>query len=345
MRGVAAGPVTITATSSNVNGTANLTITAPQPVTVAVSPTPVSLTVGETRQLSATVTNSSNTAVTWTSSNNTVATVSTTGFVTAVAAGQASITATSVADAAKSAAAQVTVNPPAQQTASRVSVTPQFATINVGATQALQASAFTAAGTPISNPSVAWNSTSTGVASVNTSGSSAGVAPGVARIAARVDQASDTAVVAVLGAQSVLSTAFVGTAVQADVKPGQQITVPVVLDLSKVSATGDLGSVQFDLLYDPTVLTYQSVTVGPTAGSAMSHLREPGRFSFSYTHTAPQGDARFTLATITFQVATNAAVGTQKTFTLTYTARPTTTGFTNYEQPIAVGGKFRVVSP
>lgn len=61
---------------------------------VSVAPATVSLAVGTTQQLTATITpsNASNKAVTYTSSDATKATVSSTGLVTAKAAGSATIT-------------------------------------------------------------------------------------------------------------------------------------------------------------------------------------------------------------------------------------------------------------
>ena len=61
---------------------------------VSLAPATVSLAVGATQQLTATITpsNASNKAVTYTSSDATKATVSSTGLVTAKAAGSATIT-------------------------------------------------------------------------------------------------------------------------------------------------------------------------------------------------------------------------------------------------------------
>ncbi len=86
-----------------------LTVVAVQTVGISVSPTTESLTVGGTRQLSATVTGTTNTAVSWTTSNAGIAAVSGAGLVTATGAGSATITARSSADATKTATAVITV--------------------------------------------------------------------------------------------------------------------------------------------------------------------------------------------------------------------------------------------
>ncbi|WP_332238878.1 phage major tail protein, TP901-1 family [Sporolactobacillus sp. KGMB 08714] len=77
---------------------------------VAVDPTTVSLAVGATKQLTATVLPASaNQNVTYSSSVPAVATVNSSGLVTAIAAGSATITVQSVGDSTKQATCEVTV--------------------------------------------------------------------------------------------------------------------------------------------------------------------------------------------------------------------------------------------
>ncbi len=73
----------------------------------------VSITIGGTKQLTATVTpsNATNKAVAWTSSNTGVATVSSKGLVTAKAAGKATVTCKAKDGSGKSATCAVTVKP------------------------------------------------------------------------------------------------------------------------------------------------------------------------------------------------------------------------------------------
>lgn len=91
--------------------------TPPAAASVSVSPSPVSLTVGATEGLQATVRDGSGTVaggtVAWTTSNAAVATVSSTGLVTAVGAGSATITATA---GSVSGTAAVTVRVPVRET-------------------------------------------------------------------------------------------------------------------------------------------------------------------------------------------------------------------------------------
>jgi uncharacterized protein YjdB len=337
---IAEGTATITASAEGKTATATVTVTRAPVNSLSISPATVTLVAGAAQQLAATARDAagnelSGRVVAWTSSNLTVATVDAGGRVTARAPGSATITA---ASEGKSATAAVTVPP-----AARVQVAPGFAAVDLNATVAFAASAFTAAGTNILDPGTTWKSLGSGTASVSAGGVATGLAAGHTRIVAQADAATDTAVVAVLGPQSLLSTAFVAGQAKAEVKPGQTITVPVVLDLTKVSPTGDVGAAQFELQYDPAVLVFQAATAGVTGGTDFN-VPAPGTFRFSFAGTSAQGSPRLTLVTLTFQVAPGAAAGTQRALSLGYTARPASTGFQRYEAPIAVGGRIRIVN-
>lgn len=112
--GINSGAATITVRTVDGGFTANAQVTVGSGVIsvtgVTVSPTAVSLNVGQTQQLTATVipANATNKAVTWSSSNQSIATVSSTGLVTTQAAGIAAITARTV-DGGFTAAANITV--------------------------------------------------------------------------------------------------------------------------------------------------------------------------------------------------------------------------------------------
>ena len=351
--GVAPGSATISATAGGKRGEMVVTVTAVPVGSVVVVPDTATVAVGATRQLAATVRDASGgtlsgRTVTWSSSDTTKAKVSSTGQVSGIAAGTAMITA---ASEGKQGQATVTVVVP---TASRVAINPLFTTVDAGQATNLAAQALNAQGQPIQGASITWSSLNPNIATVDpATGRTTGVAAGQARIVAQSGTAADTATVAVLGARSVLSTAFPREAssttgpgvIRANVTPGQTITVPVILDLRKASANGDLGAAQFELTYDPAVLEFQSVTTG-VSGSAETHLVEPGKFRYAFVSTNPQQqNAALTLATVTFRVANNAAVGTQRAIGLTYTTRPTDTSLNAYEQPITVAGTVRVVSP
>jgi uncharacterized protein YjdB len=346
--GVAAGAVTLSATEpgSGRAGSVSVTVTPPPvPVaTVAIGAFPASVLQASSTQLAASLQDADGAtltgrAVAWTSSDNAVATVSASGVLTAVAVG-GPVTITATAEG-KSATAQVSVTP---RTAARVGLQPDFVAVNVAADRTIAALAFDASDVAIPNPVVTWTTAAAATAAVSEAGMVHGVAAGVTTLTARVNDATASAAVAVLGARDLLSTALVGGAYTADVTPGQTITVPIVLDLSRASATGDLGAAQLELTYDASVLTYVSAQANAT-GSSTVHSPSAGSVRFSLAHTAAQGQGSVTLVTVTFTVAAGATVGDVRTFGLAYAGPPASTTFESYSTPIVVGGRIRVVAP
>lgn len=137
----AAGTSTFTVTATNTVGSDNsvatdskeLSITINEPATVSVtgvtlSQTKLSLTEGDTAQLTATVKpdNATNKAVTWSSDNETVATVNN-GLVTAMKAGTATITVAATDGSGVSATCTVTIN-----AATTITTQPQSVSVTEG---------------------------------------------------------------------------------------------------------------------------------------------------------------------------------------------------------------------
>ncbi len=197
--GLAVGSATITATSEGQSGGAAVTVTAaPMPVaSVAVTPATPSIQVGQTVQLTATPKDASGNTLTgrtvgWTSSNTAVATVSPSGgLVTGKAAGAATITATSEG---KIGSAAVTVT---QVPVASVAVSPATATIQIGQTAQLTATPKDASGNTLSGRVVTWGSSSTSIATVNTSGLVTGMVAGSATITATSEGKTGSATVTV----------------------------------------------------------------------------------------------------------------------------------------------------
>src|SRR6185503_275017 len=129
--------------------------------------------------------------VTWSTSNAAVAAVSGNGLVTGGAAGTATITASSEGQNG-TAAMTVSVVPVAS-----VSVSPASATVLVGQTVQLTATAKDANGSPLPGRAVTWASSAPGVASVSASGLVMGVAAGTATLTATSEGKSGTATVTV----------------------------------------------------------------------------------------------------------------------------------------------------
>lgn len=312
--------------------------------TIQIASVPASLPQGATVQLAVTLKDTADNVLTgrtisWTTSNASIASVSTEGMLTAVAVGgPVTITATSET---KSATLQVSVVP---RTAARVAITPSFTTIDVGAEKTFAAAAYDALNVAISSPTITWSTSSAAAATVSTGGAVKGVAQGVSTIAAKVDATSDTAAVAVLGPTGIAASVLASNAYIADAKPGATITVVVALDMTRPSATGDLGAAQFELTYDPALLTYVSAE-SSAAGSSNFNSPSAGSFKYSFAGTAVQGSGSVKLATVTFTVSSSATVGTTRPFTLSFTGSLTSTSFQNYTTPVVVAGRVRVIAP
>jgi uncharacterized protein YjdB len=194
-----AGSVTITATSEGKSGTSALTlVAAPVPVaSVTVSPGTANVIVGQTVQLTATTKDANNNVltgrtITWSSSSTSIATVSSAGLVSGMAAGTATITATSEGKSGTS-TITVTVMPVAT-----VTITPTPASVNVGQTVQLTATLKDANGATLTGRTVTWSSSSTGIATVSSTGLVTGVAAGSVTITATSEGKSGTASVTVV---------------------------------------------------------------------------------------------------------------------------------------------------
>jgi len=175
--GVAAGTVTITATSEGKSGTASITVAGAPVATVTVTPASASVQAGQTVQLTATLKDANGNiltgrVVTWSSNNTSVANVNSSGLVTGNGAGSATITATSEGKSGTS-AITVTAVPVAS-----VTVTPATASVPAGGTVQLTATPKDATGNPLTGRTITWQSSNSAIASVNGSGLVTGVATG-----------------------------------------------------------------------------------------------------------------------------------------------------------------------
>src|SRR5207245_989239 len=235
VRGMAAGPTTITATSEGMSGTTAITTVNAPVASVTVSPAAPSVQVGQAVQLAATPKDAGGAAltgrvVTWASSNAGVATVNGTGLVTGVAAGSATITATSEGTNG-TAALTVSVVPVAS-----VTVTPATASIQAGQTVQLSATPKDAGGAALTGRVVTWASSATGVATVSGSGLVTGGAAGSATITATSEGQSGTAGVTV---SIVLVASVTVAAATASISTGQTVQLTgTPKDASGTALTG-----------------------------------------------------------------------------------------------------------
>ena len=224
-----------------------------------------------------------------------------------------------------------------------LSLAPAFRVVGEGERTTFSLSATSAGGGTLPNPAVEWSSLDPIVATVSGEGAVVGTTAGVARIRARSGAAEDTALVAVVAGQGLLLTAFAEGAPELRARPGQTISVPVVLDLSRVSASGSLGAFQLELAFDPAVLEFVSAEPA-VSGNALADLAAPGRVAFALATTAEQGKATFTLMNVTFRVRADARPGAGQRFTVTYPVQPVSTQLQRYDTPTTVGGSVVVAA-
>jgi serine/threonine protein kinase len=190
------GTVEVIAESEGVRGGARLSV-APAPVAnVVVAPAELSLRVGETATLEATLTDRAGTKLsgretTWQSSSEKIATVSERGVVTALAEGKAEITA--IANG-KRATAQVKVAAAPVATVLLAEPKPVIA----GERVQLQVQLKDTRGAPLAGRTVKWTSSSPAVATVTGDGQLTGMGPGSARVMAECEGKSAAINVTVL---------------------------------------------------------------------------------------------------------------------------------------------------
>jgi len=190
---VSAGTATITATANDGSGkigTCTVTVNVPIVLvsSINLSSSSLSLYVGDTSTLSATVLpeNATDKTYTWSSNNTAVATVNASGLVTAVSAGTATITATANDGSGVTSSCSVTVNQPIIMINS-IDVSPSYLTLDIGGTTVLSAIVTPSNAT---NKNVTWSSNNTAVATVNASGLVTAVGAGTVTITATATDGS-----------------------------------------------------------------------------------------------------------------------------------------------------------
>jgi len=162
---------------------------------VTVSPASDSLVVGEETRLSAVVRDERgrilSRTVTWASGNPSVATVTAEGVVRAVAVGPATVTA-SVGGKTGSASIVVAAAP-----ISSVTISPDPASLTVGATQQMAAVVRDSGGSVVTGASVIWDSSNDSIATVSASGTVTALVAGSVTVLARAGTVSGRASVSV----------------------------------------------------------------------------------------------------------------------------------------------------
>ncbi len=187
--GRSSGTSTITCTTTDgSNLSASCTITVAQLITSISMQGSLEMNTGNTYRLSVSILPAGATgkSLKWNSSNGNVATVSSDGTVTAKSPGTANITCVTTDGSKKSATCTVTV----KQGVTGITLNKTSATIGVGNSTQLTANVSPSNAT---NKSVKWNSSNTGVATVNGNGQVTGVGVGTTTITCRSSDGNATA--------------------------------------------------------------------------------------------------------------------------------------------------------
>ena len=311
MIAVGQGSATITATSEGKTGVATVNVGQASVATVTVTPTPLSMSVGQTTQLAATLKDASGNVVTgpavaWSSSNSAIATVSAQGMVTAVAAGSATITATSDG---KTGSAALTISNVA---VGSVSILPQGPSIVARSTTQLNATVLDVSGTVVTDRVVTWGSSTPAVATVSPTGLVSGVTPGTTVITATSEGKSGTTLVTV-------TPVPVGSVVLSPSTPGIRVTATLTL----TPTVKDTGGV----IVTDRVITWVSnnTAVATVTSAGVVTGVAPGSATVTATSESKSGTSTVTVTkipvgTVTLSPLTKSMLVTQ-TFALTPTVK------------------------
>ncbi|MDX7922551.1 Ig-like domain-containing protein, partial [Aeromonas media] len=190
LTGVEQGNAEVTASLDGVTGNAvQVTVTDAILTTIEITPPSVSLSKGQTQQLTATATYSDNTtadvtsSVAWLSDDAATATITATGLLTGVEQGSAEVTAS--LDGVTGNAVQVTVT---DAILTAIEITPPSVSVGKGQTQQLTATATYSDNTTANvTSSVAWLSDDAATATITATGLLTGVEQGSAEVTASLD--------------------------------------------------------------------------------------------------------------------------------------------------------------
>jgi trimeric autotransporter adhesin len=202
---VSAGSATVSGTVEGKSASSAITVTVIPVAAVAVTPGSATLDVGASKALDAVATDANGNTlagrpITWASANKSIATVSASGLVTGVGAGTTDITATAEG---KTGTAQVVVTattPPPPIPVASVAVNPGTASLNIGGSVTLSATARDANGAALSGRAITWSTSAAAIATVSSTGVVNAIAPGSATVTATSEGKSGSATIIVLPA-------------------------------------------------------------------------------------------------------------------------------------------------
>ena len=259
---VSVGEATITATCGDKTATCKVTVNPILAESITLDKTELSLTIGETDKLTATVLPEDVTdkTLTWSTSDATIATVDNEGNVTAVSVGEATITATC---GDKSATCKVTVNP---ILAESITLDKTELTLTIGACEKLTA---TVLPEDVTDKTVNWSTSDASIATVDNEGNVTTISVGEATITATCGDKSATCKVTVnpILAESI---SFDKTELTLTIGACEKLTATVlpedVTDKTVTWSTSDAAIATVDNEGNVTAILVGEATITATCG-------------------------------------------------------------------------------
>ena len=266
---VAVGEATITATCGDKTATCKVTVNPILAESITLDKTELSLTIGETEKLTATVLPEDVTdkTITWSTSDAPIATVDNEGKVTAISVGEATITATC---GDKSATCKVTVNP---ILAESISLDKTELTLTIGASEKLTA---TVLPEDVTDKTVTWSTSDASIATVDNEGKVTAVSIGVATITATCGDKSATCKVTVnpiLADSITLDKTELTLTIGASEKLTATVLPEDVTDKTVTWSTSDAAIATVDNEGNVTAISVGEATITATCGEISTSCR------------------------------------------------------------------------
>ena len=230
---ISVGEATITATCGDKSATCKVTVNPILAESTTLDKTELTLTIGETEKLTATVLPEDVTdkTVTWSTSDASIATVDAEGNVKATSVGEATITATC---GDKSATCKVTVNP---ILAESITLDKTELTLTIGACEKLTA---TVLPEDVADKTVTWSTSDAAIATVDTEGNVTAISVGEATFTATCGEISTSCRVIV---EKISGIVFVSADDINIVVNGNELTIKGVTSEDKVTIVRQDGAV------------------------------------------------------------------------------------------------------
>ena len=233
VKAISVGEATITATCGDKSATCKVTVNPILAESISLDKTELTLTIGETEKLTATVLPEDVTdkTVTWSTSDATIATVDAEGNVKAISVGEATITATC---GDKSATCKVTVNP---ILAESITLDKTELTLTIGASEKLTAIVLPE---DVTDKTVTWSTSDAAIATVDTEGNVTAISVGEAVITATCGEISTSCRVIV---EKISGIVFVSADDINIVVNGNELTIKGATSEDKVTIVRQDGAV------------------------------------------------------------------------------------------------------